>query len=407
MNISLGTCDPDLDADALQAYLANLREITGEASGRLIGDKGPVSFEPLAGSTTFSVAALQQALIEAGMLPGGKADGICGYRTRAGIRLFQEYLRSVEEIPCLPDGIAGPKTMGQLRRWVDQGLRADWEPRLQQWMSGTLAGETCEYNDWLTRLRKVQSDCAAHPHAMQQLVEAFSSSTDTHPVAEWRYTSEDIHLLGIRRNAQARTHKFDDVFVLLIAGLVFKFQGSTDPGSTSNPLGAPFLVNGQHDYQFGLHQGKYHALRPLHHNAHGVLVVRTRGDFSLTSADLSNGVQTNGTINIHWGGKGVGRAVNRWSEGCQVINGSSYQNHNARIVSCTDYVAINNTEVKERSKNKTRGAYNVLSDLIVAFSSRQSEPGLVKYSLLDEDQLSRQIAVETLALTKRFMQASA
>ena len=51
-----------------------------------------------------TVADMQQALKSIGFFPGGKVDGICGYRTRAAMRLFQEYVRSVEKLPCVPDG---------------------------------------------------------------------------------------------------------------------------------------------------------------------------------------------------------------------------------------------------------------------------------------------------------------
>jgi hypothetical protein len=107
----------------------------------------------------------------------------------------------------------------------------------------------------------------------------------------------------------------------------------------------------------------------------------------LTEEDLDNGLEANTTINIHWGGKGVGRAVNRWSEGCQIIAGSGYRNHNAAIVDCSDHAGLNNTEVKRKSVKKTRAAYNVLSDLINALSSGIEPVGQVKYTLLLEDDL--------------------
>lgn len=33
---------------------------------------------------------------------------MCEYRTRAAMRLFQQYVRSVEKLPCVPDGRFGP-----------------------------------------------------------------------------------------------------------------------------------------------------------------------------------------------------------------------------------------------------------------------------------------------------------
>jgi peptidoglycan hydrolase-like protein with peptidoglycan-binding domain len=64
-------------------------------------------YQALPGAMT--VAAVQQAL-QTGFFPGGSVYGICGYRTHSAIRLFQEYVRSVEKPPdCLPDGRFGPK----------------------------------------------------------------------------------------------------------------------------------------------------------------------------------------------------------------------------------------------------------------------------------------------------------
>ena len=95
---------------------------------------------------------------------------------------------------------------------------------------------------------------------MLQLVNAFSRPTDTRKVARVGLHPGHVHLVGIRRNE--KSNKFDDIFVLLIKGLVFKFQGSTEPGASSNAAGAPFLVQGQHDYHFGWHKSQYLALRP-------------------------------------------------------------------------------------------------------------------------------------------------
>ena len=70
---------------------------------------------------------------------------------------------------------------------------------------------------------------------------------------------------------------------------------------------APFLVQGQHDYHFGWHKKTYLALRPQNK---GVLIVRSKGDMRLDEADLANGLQVEGTINVHWGGLGLKRDVN-------------------------------------------------------------------------------------------------
>lgn len=389
MTISLGNYDPGLTPAVLATFLSEVQRVSGEASSKLRGDKGLVPIKPIETPQPLSVSDIQAALASAGFFPGGRIDGICGYRTQSAIRLFQEYVRSVEGRDCLPDGIVGRKTAGELQRWMDGHLEAAWLPRLRQWEQGTLADEDCEYNDWLAFLLKWAAQCKSNPSPVRERVEAYARDTDTLKMKDWRFTNDDVHLIGIRHGERERSRKFDDVLILLIKGQVFKFQGSTDPGHTKNPNGAPFLVPGQHDFHFGLHQGRYHALRPLHHGSHGVLVVRSKGDLELTEEDLvKSGIETNGTINIHWAGKGVGRAVNRWSEGCQVVTGSGYQNHEGVVVDCSGYVGTNNGEVSERRKNKTRGAYNVLADVIIAFSSDMPTPGLVKYTLLHESDLA-------------------
>ena len=94
-------------------------------------------------------------------------------------------------------------------------------------------------------------------------------------------------------------------------------------------------------------------------------------------------LERNGTINIHWAGKGGRRNVGSWSEGCQVINGSLYINHENELIDCSGFVALNNSKV---AGSKTRGAYNVLLDLVTALSS-DTESSAVKYMLLTEQDL--------------------
>ncbi|MGI9491247.1 MAG: hypothetical protein ACR2QF_02350, partial [Geminicoccaceae bacterium] len=275
-----------------------------------------------------------------------------------------------------------------LTRWDDNDLQANWLPTLKAWEAKSLAAEDCEFNQWLELFSNVKAAYQAAPSPMLKLVNDYAGSSDTIRVDDWDFSPNDIHLVGIRRRPDTATHKFDDVLTLMIKGLCFKFQGSTDPGHTSNKKGAPFLVQGQHHFRFGLHRRSYHALRPESYlkPGQGVLVVRSKGDFRLTDDDLERGLEANGTINIHWGGKGVGRAVNRWSEGCQIIAGSAYASHENKIIDCSSYVAINNGEVKDKAKKKTRGAYNVLTDIIGAFSSDMHPADRVKYMLLlDED----------------------
>lgn len=387
MTITLGHHDRDLADEAFAPIRAELLRLAGERSDRLRGERGPVPFRPLAPAAPMTVTALQRALTAAGFFPGGRDDGICGYRTRAAIRLFQEYVRSVERRPCLPDGVAGPKTMAELRRWTDGGLRASWTVRSPRGTDATTA-ESGEFDEWLRFVGALRDRLLDDPDPAFGHAERFARRSDTRPIAEWRTGADDIHLIGIRRAERDAARRFDDILVLLVRGLVFKFQGSTDPGHTSHPDGAPFLVPGQHDFRFGLHRGSYHALRPLHHDGGGVLVVRSKDDLLLSDRELLAAPEINGTINVHWGGKGVGRAVRRWSEGCQVVAGSAYLSPAAALIDCSAHVGINNTEVATVGSRKTRGAYDVLSDAIVAMSSDMPSPGIVRYLLVGERQLA-------------------
>jgi hypothetical protein len=380
--IQLGCFDAGVSTAQREAYVKEVEDITRvrvaeveEGSDKLaLKQYAPDAQQPM------TVAAAQQGLQPIGFFPGGKVDGICGYRTLSAMRLFQEYVRSVEKLPSLPDGRFGSASQQHLKRWMDNHLVSEWAPTIERWRAGTLA--QTEYTEWLSLLGKVKERYKASPNRMLQLVDAFRGVTDTRKVEQWDFTPGNIHLVGIRRSEASG--KFDDVFVLLIKGLVFKFQGSTEPGASDNPLGIPFLVQGQHDYHFGWHRKQYLALRPQHLDQ-GVLVVRSKGDMRLEDADLAKGLEANGSINIHWGGKGMKFDVKNWSEGCQVINGTGYINPKNELIDCSAFAATNNTEVASNPA-KTRGAYNVLLDLVTALSS-DLPSSTVKYTLLTEQDL--------------------
>ena len=379
--IQLGSFDSIVTPADREAYLRQAAAIAGAPGHQAAEGSDKLSFSPFAPEQkqTMTVSDLQAALTTIGFFPGGKVDGICGYRTRAAMRLFQEYVRSVEKLPCVPDGRFGPSTEEHLQRWMRGGLVSTWAPTIEQWRSESL-GQT-EYTDWLSLLEKVKDKYLASPTPMLTLVNAFTGRTDTRKVADWDFSSNAIHLVGIRRSE--KTNRFDDLFVALIKGLVFKFQGSTDPGATSHPRGAPFLVQGQHDYHFGWHKNQHLALRP---SDRGVLVVRSKDDFRLDAADLRTGVESNNTIHVHWGGKGLTFEVKTWSEGCQVINGSAYIGPDNERVDCSTFVAINNSEIAS-SPSKTRGAYNLLADLVLGLGNDVAG-NAVRYTLLMEEDLA-------------------
>lgn len=377
--ITLGSFDSGTSAADRATYLAHLQSLTKVALADVAPGVDRLDFTPYTPETgqPMSVSAVQDGLKQAGFFPGGVADGICGYRTQSAIRLFQEYVRSVERMDCLPDGRFGPGTQQHLQRWLDRRLATAWAPAIAAWKSGTPAHG--EYADWLALLRLVKTKYERQASRALHLVNASSIRSDTRKVADWDFAPSHVHLVGIRR--REASGKFDDIFVLLLKGLVYKFQGSTEPGATSSPLGRPFLVQGQHDYHFGWHQKKYLALRP---NGAGVLVVRSKNNDTLDDADYANGLEANATINVHWGGKGLMADVKTWSEGCQVINGSVYLDHANQLVSCAKFAALNNGEINSNPA-VTRGAYNVLLDLVTALGSDLTPT--VKYTLLVEEDL--------------------
>ena len=377
--ISLGACDTGVTKSQCDAYVKQVEAATRVSLSQIEATRDRITFAPHTpdAQQPMTVASIQKALRELGFFPGGKDDGICGYRTLSAIRLFQEYVRAIEKLPSVPDGVFGPSSQQHLQRWIDKRLSPEWTPAIERWKAGTLADT--EYSAWLLLLDAVKAHYTAQPNKMLQMVNAFAGPSDTRKVAAWDASPAGIHIIGIRRNEA--TQKFDDIFVLLIKGLVFKFQGTTEPGASENAAGAPFLVQGQHDYHFGWHKSTYLALRPL---GKGVLVVRSK-DFKLDDTDLNNGLEANATINVHWGGKGKTADIKTWSEGCQVINGSAYLTPTNALIDCSAFVAVNNGEVAS-TPSKTRGAYNVLLDVVTALGS-DLPSNTVRYSLLAESDL--------------------
>jgi len=380
--ISLGCVDGEVSDAQCSAYLKEVETLTRRPLSDIQDGADRLRLQRLAAprAGTMSVRAVQQALRQLGFFPGGKADGICGYRTQSAIRLFQECVRAVEQQDCRPDGRFGPQTQQHLQRWLRDGLRPDWEPAVAAWAAGAATGE---YADWLAWLNAVKARCEAATSPVLQKVNAFARPSDTRKPRDWDFSPRSgIHLVGVRR--ELMSGKFDDIFVLLIKGLVYKFQGTTDPGATSHPAGMPFLVPGQHDYHFGWHKSSYLALRPA---GPGVLVVRAGADARLTPEDLDRGLEVNATINIHWGGRGLLGQVNNWSEGCQVITGSVYVDPGNRLVSCQAFAAVTPAEARDPAQTKTRGAYNMLLDLVTALGSDLGD-GRVKYTLVEAADLA-------------------
>lgn len=391
--LRLGIADQGAVPQRAAAFFANYHESSnmpnkfrGEENGRWRG------FAEQSGRAVFD---LQTRLRVLGFFPHGELNGIFDYRTQSSARLFQEYVRSVEKDTSIgvPDAVVGPKTGQHLDRWMRGGLRADW-------INISSSHPTAAYQDWMRLLEKLKAHHQQAPIPILQKVQAFQGKSDTRNVADWDFAPEQVHLIGIRRGAEAswKIRINNDVFVLLVNGLVFMFFGSTDP----TPQGQrrqrpPFLVPGQHRYRFGWHKVSsservYRAFRPA---KHGVLILRdvpgsTRD--ALDAADLERGtVQNNRTINIHWSGK----HTSNWSAGCQVISGGGYINHHNDLIDCWRHAAATYSLLP----NLTRAAYNVLLDLITVFSpnTRVIDGDPLHYALIEEGDLDLEPSMGTSA----------
>ncbi|MEM7299223.1 MAG: hypothetical protein AAF391_13275 [Bacteroidota bacterium] len=209
---------------------------------------------------------------------------------------------------------------------------------------------------------------------------------------------DSIHLIGIRRKQEQRAHRRgnDDLFVLLMNGMVFKFWGSTDPQPAESKDQEPYLIEGQHKYKLSWHKVSsskkiYKALRPY---KPGVLVYRDWGkNDALTEQDIRKGLSHNPTenteldnpntlINIHWTFDGL----TNWSAGCQVISGRSYINNEGKLIDCSTFSAARYSTlspVSQKGVRWNRGAYTFISDFILAYSSTETD--YVLYTLCNDE----------------------
>lgn len=314
--------------------------------------------------TGAEVKRLQTFLFEAGFMPRSNKDGIFGYVTQASTRLFQEYIRTIEKIDCKPDGIVGSQTWGHIDRWEKAGLKADW-------------GTNQEYQKWMKTLNATKEHYQEHPVPIIEMVNQFPKPSDTRKLEDWKFKEEDIHLVGIRvgENSVQGNVKSNDLFVLLINGMVFKFWDSTDPNvGKKGRAQKAFLVEGQHKYSFAWHSlsdanKTYRALWPYSKPNGGVMVYRDwnrdkvfdEKDIQFREKRGKTAIDTdvNHTIHIHWSGLGH----SNWSAGCQVISGNKYINNKNETVDCSKFAATTYNQ-----RGKTKGAYNVFTDLILAYA---------------------------------------
>lgn len=317
------------------------------------------------------VLMLQQFLFDAGFMPRNDFSGIFGYVTQAAVRLFQEYVRTIENISTMvPDGIVGSGTMKHITRWKKEGITAVWN----QFKNNP----TPEYKNWINLLNKAKQHYNLNPGSILNELNTLNNTYSSIKPQDWDFSTDKIHLIGVRRNQNESTtkRKNDDLFFLLINGMVFTFWGSTDPSVTmAQRKDEAFLIEGQHLYRFGWHKITnerkiYRALKPK--NSKGVMIIRDwDNNNSLTNNDLkvtdnqgrTKGLQVNPGINIHWTGVGS----SNFSAGCQVIAGKSYLNHNNELQNCSSFASTSYSGLTT-SKKKTKGAYNMFTDLVLCYA---------------------------------------
>jgi hypothetical protein len=181
--IKLGCFDSNVTDGVCNAYKDAVGQITRLPLSDVVEGVDKIAFQRyVPNGKAMKVADVQGALKALGFFPGGPADGICGYRTQAAIRLFQEYVHSVEKLDCVPDGRFGPQTEQQhLGRWLGDHKVPNWSAAVDGWRSNTLAGT--EYAAWLGLLEQVKAQYTSNPNRMLQMVNAFSQPADTRKVA--------------------------------------------------------------------------------------------------------------------------------------------------------------------------------------------------------------------------------
>jgi hypothetical protein len=347
------------------------------------------------------IKELQRFLKRRGFMPGARIDGVFGYWTLASLRLFQHYIRTVEgkkEIG-IPDGRVGANTHMHMMRWDEEDLYCAWGPDERDDDNNTFAWTKTspEYDLWMEALPKIRDMYLEQLQAVEGVPENISlfqlhelnnydAPTDSRKVADWSFDPQDIHLIGLRCNQEISDDQrgTDDIFILLMNGMVFKFWGSTDPKPASSWDNEPYLLEGQHKYKLSWHNvgatkraKVYKALVPYQK---GVLVFRDWSkNNSLSEEDIRKGLKfdngdnklsnPNFSINIHWSANGT----SNWSAGCQVISGLSYINHLGKLVDCSEYAAEKYkwlSEVSQPAVKFNRGAYTFVSDFIFAYSSK-------------------------------------
>ncbi len=389
MSLKLGCADKGAIPGDQKAFFVKFHEAPMLPQGKF---RGEADNEWIPFSEAVGVKDLQTDLRNFGFLTKGPIDGVFGYRTLGAVRLFQEYVRNYEGLADIgkPSGIVDEATAKHIARWKSGGKKCDWA-------ATSPTAPTDDFKRWLSLLEKIKARGPATKAL--QVVQNFSGKSDTLKVTEWDLNPAKIHLIGVRRKEWVATdvRANDDIFILLINGMTFKFVGSVDPNEKIAARGdEPFIAPGQHKYRFGWHkqsdmQRVYRAWKPA---TDAVLAFRdVDDDDTLTDQDLEKGLHPNNSINIHWSGIGT----SNWSAGCQVISGKKYMNHKGAQVDCSPYAAVTYGDLAAM----TKGAYNVMLDLIMIYADKIGLAGdLLYYTLIYEKDLDLDPNIGVLTATE-------
>lgn len=341
------------------------------------------------------VKELQKFLKETGFMPHAKAGGVFAYKTAAAVRLFQHYVRLIDGHTDIgpPDGVVGRKTRKYIKKWIKE--KKGTPDFVCRWGRASSDQPSADHSEWFKLLEKAKAHYLVNNGLVLSITESYEGETSTKKIEDWDTNPNNIHLIGIRRHEDSsKENEYNnDLFVLLINGMVFYFWGSTDPrAGENNSKGLAFLAGGQHEYKFGWHRissstKTYRALRPV---LPGVLIFRDRDQNKrLTEEDLKKGLDLNDHINIHWSGIG---SFN-FSAGCQVIAGKSYIDDTGKLINCSPFAAVTYGGLGP----KTRGAYDMLTDLIFCYAPPKKTT--LCYTLAKDDDafLSDDLTIEMIA----------
>ena len=145
--MKLGHFDPDVLLSVGAEYLSMVKEFTDVDNSKVSDDRYRIVFkEHDANTLGMTVKEVQTELKNLGFYTGA-INGLCGFGTSSAIRLFQEYVDSIEGIKCVADGDFGPATKKELDRWLEKTEFPQWTQIMRAWAAGDIAGT--EYAEWL------------------------------------------------------------------------------------------------------------------------------------------------------------------------------------------------------------------------------------------------------------------